>query len=334
MEPKASPTIDTQASAPAGAAPASAAEARALLRTVIRLRTLAAFASAVAVLALLGLFLTSQRFSPLRAIAVVGGQSITKRDYDEALEQKDGGKMLHDLVSDALVRQAADRAGVLPTEGDVAARLALIGQRDPGLAQAAEAEGSLSLLRDQIQAQMALENLRFHDVSVSDAEVRRYYEAHRANFQQRARASMTLVAADTAAGAEAAAADLHDGIPPDILAEQKGLHVAGQNGYQVNLGTPPGRALSESWKTMRVGQIRTGRLGKQFLVAQMVSVQPAQTIPLQDIKADVTRLARLDKAVSAEAELARLYQANPPAFPVDKYARYFDLGARAGGSPW
>lgn len=337
MEPQAPPVTEPQPAAPppagtasAGAAPVSAVEARAQFRAVLRLRRLAWVTSAVAALALLALFLTYQRFSPMRVIAQAGGQAITLRDYDGVLEQKDAGKTLHDMVSAALVRQAAARAGVLPTDEDVAARLALIRQRDPSAVQAAGADGTLPLLRDQLLSQMALENLRLQNVPVTDADVSRYYESHRANFQQRARASLTLVAADTEAAAEAAAADLRDGIPPDVLATQPGMHVAGQNGYQVDLGTPAGRALSDEWKTMREGEIRTARLGRQLLVVQMVAVRPAQTTPLGDIKGDVTRLVRLDKAPSADDELARLYQAEPPQFPEDKYRAAFDTGARAG----
>jgi hypothetical protein len=332
MESNAPPLIAPPSPAPTPAltAPASASEARALLRALIRLKWAAGFASALAVFSLAGLFLTYQRFSTLRPIVLVGGQRITLRDYEGALERRDNGKVLHDMVSAALVRQAAAGAGVLPTDDDVSARLALIQQRDPGLVQAAAEDGSLPLLRDQLLDQIALENLRIRNVPVSDAEVDRYYQAHRASFQQRAQAQMALVVADTAEEADAAADDLRDGIPLDVIAEQKGLYVAGEKGYRVSLGTPQGRTLAESWKTMRSGETRTAPLGRQFLVAQMVSVEGAGTLPLQTVRASVARLARLEKTIPAEAALARLYRATPPSFPVDKYAGYFDAGARAG----
>ncbi|MGI4788459.1 MAG: peptidyl-prolyl cis-trans isomerase [Janthinobacterium lividum] len=302
---------------------AQAAEVRALFKSVVRLRAIAGAASVVAFLALLGLFLTYQRFSTLRPIVEVGGQSITKRDYESALEEKDGGRTLHDLVSSVLIRQAADKVGVLPSDSDVDTRLAEIRQRDPGQVQAAESDGSLPLLRDQLLAQIALENLRIQGVTVSDAEVSRYYNAHRADFKQSAQAKMTLVVADTAVEAAGAAADLHDGIAESVIAEQNGLHVAGQDGYAVDLGTSQGRALAASWKTMHVGEIRTASLGSQFLVALLVSAQQPRIIPLQDIKAGIVRLARLEKAVPAQVELDRLYKADPPTFPVEKYAQYF-----------
>jgi len=302
MESNAPPLIAPPSPAPTPAltAPASASEARALLRALIRLKWAAGFASALAVFSLAGLFLTYQRFSTLRPIVLVGGQRITLRDYEGALERRDNGKVLHDMVSAALVRQAAAE------------------------------DGSLPLLRDQLLDQIALENLRIRNVPVSDAEVDRYYQAHRASFQQRAQAQMALVVADTAEEADAAADDLRDGIPLDVIAEQKGLYVAGEKGYRVSLGTPQGRTLAESWKTMRRGETRTAPLGRQFLVAQMVSVEGAGTLPLQTVRASVARLARLEKTIPAEAALARLYRATPPSFPVDKYAGYFDAGARAG----
>ncbi len=335
MELKAIFMIDpSQTSAvPARNAPFSPAKARALLRTIKRLKMLSGLASAIALFALIGLYLTYQRFSTLRPIIQAGGQTITLRDYEGTLEQQDSGKVLHDLVSAALIRQAADRAGVLPSQSDVDVRLALIRQRDPATVQAAEANGSLPLLRDQLLAQIALENLCIQNVSVSDAEVSRYYETHQAHFQQHAQARMTLVVADTAKEAEDATDDLRAGIPPEVLAGQKGLHVAGQNGYHANLGTRQGRALAASWKTMQVGEIRTAPLGRQFLVTQLVSVQAAQTRPLEEIKTDVTRLARLEKAVSPDTILAQLYQANPPVFKVDKYAQYFAGSTQARRSP-
>ena len=335
MEPKLIATTSPEPGGSALALPAAArtAEMRTLIKTVIRLKAMARLAFALAFFSVIGLFLTYQRFSTLRPIVTVGGQSITKRDYESVLEQKDNGKALHDMVSEALIEQAAAKAGALPAEEDISRRMALIQQRDPRAVQEAEADGSLPLLHDQLHAQIALENLRIQNVFVSNAEVLRYYNAHQADFQEHAQARMTLVVADTAEESEAAADDLRDGIPPDILAEQNGLHVAGHGGYTVNLETPQGHALFTSWKHMRPGEIRTRPLGKQFLVVQMVSAQTAKIIPLRGIQADVARLARLEKAVPAEVELARLYQETPPRFPAEKYARYFDAAAQAGHSP-
>ena len=324
--------IDPSQTSPARSAPISPAQARALQKAIIRLKRISGVASALAVLALISLFLTYQRFSPLRPLVQVGGQSISQRDYEAAWEQQDGGKVLHDLVSAALIRQAADRAGVLPRQSDVDARLALIRQHDPGTVNTAEANGFLPLLRDQLLAQIALENLRIQSVSASDAEISRYYQMHQANFQQRTQARMTLVVADTAKQAGDAAADLRAGIPPEVLAGQTGLHVAGQNGYQPNLGRQ-GPALAAAWKTMSVGEIRTTALGRQFLVIQLVSVQAAQTRPLEEIKTDVARLVRLEKAVPADVELKRLYQADPPVFVVKKYAQYFSADTQIGHQP-
>jgi len=324
--------INPQTPAPDAASAASRPPpaVRRLFRTIRRLKIIAGTASIVAALALAGMVLTYQRFSTLRPIALVGGEAITRRDYEDAMEQKYGKEVLTDLVSAALVRQAAASSGLLPTDDYVDARLALVRQHDPGLVSQAEAAGTLPALREQLRAQIALENLRIENVSVTDTEVARYYAAHRASFQQAAEDRMNLVTAQTARQAKMAARELRGGAL-DTLAKQPGLHVVGRHGYQVNLATPQGRALTQSWNAMHTGEVRTEPLGGQFLVVQMVSAQPARVVPLGSIQADVTRLAKLDKAISAQAEIARLYQANPPSFPVEKYAAFFNGSASGVG---
>ena len=252
------------------------------------------------------LFLTVQRFSTLRPIVKIGSERITVRDYEGTLEQNDRGKILYALVSSALIRQAASEAGALPTDTDVSARLEAERRSGSGVIQAAEAGRTLPLVRDLLSARIALENLRIQNISASPDEIRRYYALHPADFQKHAQAKMTLVVADTDSLAEAAAADLRDGIRPEILAEQSGLSVVGQNGYQLDLNKLGGTLPLSFWKKMHVGDIETTRLGRRFLVAQMVSAQSSHPVPLRQIAGEVSRRVRLETPwtyISARASL-------------------------------
>ena len=63
---------------------------------------------------------------------------------------------------------------------------------------------------------------------------------------------------------------------------------------------------------------------KQFLTARVFANRPKQALPLQEVRPQVARLAKLEKAPSVAAELTALYKADSPQFDIDKYHSFFD----------
>lgn len=256
-----------------------------------------------------------------RPLVTAAGHPISKYDYQYALEQRDGKLVLNKLVLAALVRQAATRDRVLPTDAEVDARVAALKRTN---AQAVPADkGALKGFREDLRTDLALENLRIKDVSASDAEVAAFFARNKAAFSQPPQAQFTLVTSEHAVDAQKAAALLQQNVAPEKIALTPRLHVVGVGGYNVNMPPQLAQAFKNTVFAMKPGQIKTMTVGSNFLTVKLKGMTPAVVPTLGQVRAVATRQLKLMKAPTAQAELASLYHQNTPTFNVENYARFF-----------
>ena len=257
-----------------------------------------------------------------RPLVTAGGQPITKYAYQAALEQRDGKLILNKLVLAALVRQAAEREHVTPTDADVDARVADFKARN---AQAVPTDPSaLKAFREDLRTDMALENLRIKDITASDAEVAAFFNRNKAAFGQPPQAQFTLVTSQHSVDAQKAAALLQQNAAPEKIAAQPRLRVVGVGGYNVNMPPQIAQSFRNTIFAMKPGQIKTLTVGPNFLTVKLKALTPAVVPTLDQARAVATRQLKLLKAPSAQAELATLYQQNTPTFNVQNYQAFFN----------
>ena len=278
-------------------------------------------------LSLTGNALLYQRYSNNRPLVKVGGETITRKAYQDAVDYQTQGAILKKMVFASLVTQSAKRDGVLPTDADVSGRIADLQRRNPqSLAGAADDPAKMAELRGNIKTDMALDALRTEGVTVSDAEVAAFYARHRSAFALPTQMQTTLIVTDNSVDADTAAGLLRQKMPVDVIARQPRLHVAGLNGFRPDFSalTPAvNQQISRQVYALKPGGVKVIPLGHQFLTVQVNKALGAGVPPLAQIKDEVVRLARLQKAPSPQQELAKLYHKNPVDFEVDKYATYF-----------
>ena len=295
-------------------------------------RRLTGLLAAALLVSLVGNLLLFFRFSPARPLVTVGRRVVPRGEYQAALDQAAGPSVLRGIVYGELVRQAAAQAGATPTPAEVEARLAQIARRDPR----AEPAVSSDALRAELAAQMALENLRIKDVPVTEAQVQAYYQAHQKEFALPTQVRGTLVVSRSRRDADTAEALLRADLPPEAVAAHPGLHVAGVNGFRVNLGAAPPDVrgkVGSALLAVRAGEVATTQAGGWFWTFHAATRQAAALPTLAQSRAQVVRAVKLQKAPSEAAELAVLYHAHPPAFDMDRYAAYFADAARPGPAP-
>lgn len=259
-------------------------------------------------------------------VAVVGGQAITQGDFQTALEKQAGRVVLNKLVYTALVRQAATKAGILPTDEQVAARIAELARRSPQTAADAQNPVRRRDFREDLRTDMALENLRMKNITASDTEINTFYTAQKAAFTLPTQVQTTMVVTRSNSDAAHAESLLRQGMTPDEIALQPRLKVAGINGFIVNIENLPPAVREHIGKTVlstKPGQVKTLSAGAYSLTFMIKSAQDALTPPLAQIREQVARQVKLMKAVSSQQELARLYTDNPPKFNDPKYEAYF-----------
>ncbi len=280
----------------------------------------------ITVAALLSTLLTYLRWAPRRPLVTVGDKVISKYDYQTALDKQAGKTVLNKLVYTALVRQAATKAGVLPTDKDVDARLADLSRRNPQVAAQANDAANGPGFRDDLLTDLALENLRVRNVSASDAEVQAFYSSHKAAFTLPSQVQTTMVVTKYRNDSVTAEHLLQQNVSPDVIARQPRLQVAGVNGFNVNMAALPPAVRENVGKTvlaMKTNQVKTLPVGSFFLTFKVKKSDAASTPPLSQIHDLVARQVKLLKADSPQATIASLYQQSQPKFAVEKYAAFF-----------
>ncbi|MCC7490960.1 MAG: peptidyl-prolyl cis-trans isomerase [Fimbriimonadaceae bacterium] len=142
----------------------------------------------LALLALLVLPALSQD-SPA-ALALVNGQPLSQSSYLGWLEQRRGAELADAAVLGELVRQAAARAGLSPTAGELDGAWDRILQQqfrysETRYQQWLRAGGrSEAVLREEIAVQVAQMKLRGRGVSVTEAALQAYFQEHQAAYEQ------------------------------------------------------------------------------------------------------------------------------------------------------
>ena len=289
------------------------------------------------VLSLTGNVLLYQRYSSNRPLVRVGGETISKKDYLDAVDYQTQGAILKKMVFTKLVTQAATRDRVQPTEADVAARVAELQRRDPqALAGTAGDPAKMADLRAGIQTDLALDNLRAEGIAVTDDEVATFYAQHKTEFALPAQVQTTLIVTENTVDADTAAGLLRQKMPLDVIARQPRLHVAGLNGFHPDFSAlPPGvsRSLSRQVYAMGAGGVKIIPIGREFVTVAVNKSLGAGVPPLAQIKDQVTRLARLQKAPTPAMELAKLYHSTSVGFEVDTYAAYFSDVQNSAAAP-
>ena len=282
----------------------------------------------VTVVSLAGNGLLYMRYSTNRPLVTVGGTVITKKQYQDQLEHQAGQQVLSKMVLNALVAQAAARDGVTPTTKDVDAQIQDIQRRSPQLLTPyTQDPAKMTEFRQDLQSSIALENLRIKDVALTPAQVAAFYTRNSAKFALPQQVQAATVVTRNTVDAATAADLLRQKTPPDVLARQSGMGVVGVNGFNPDLSSLPPAAKQEInvfIQTAKVGDIKTIHQGPVFLTFQVTKSSRAALPPLAQIRPQVERQARLEKAPAPQAEIARLYQAAKPNFNSDKYATYFD----------
>lgn len=111
-----------------------------------------------------------------KAAAVVDGQAIPRDRFYELLERDYGAPLLVNLIADQLVLVEAARQNVMPTDADVARRLAEIKKANPAALQGL----SDSEARIRVTVNLAVKNLAFKGVKVTENELKALYDKYQA----------------------------------------------------------------------------------------------------------------------------------------------------------
>lgn len=280
----------------------------------------------VTIAALVITLLTYLRWAPSRPLVTVGSSVISKYDYQAALDKQAGKTVLNKLVYTSLVRQAAQKANVMPAEKDVDARISDLSRRNPQVATQANDSVNGKSFRDDLLTDLALENLRVRNIAASDTEVQAFYSRNKAALTLPSQVQTTMVVTKYANDSTTAENLLKQNVSADVIARQPRLQVAGVNGFNINMAALPPAVRENIGKTvlaMKTGDVKTLPVGAYYLTFKVKKSDAASTPPLDQIRGQVVRQVQLLKADTPQATIAALYQQTQPKFAVEKYATFF-----------
>jgi hypothetical protein len=277
----------------------------------------AAVVTVIAIVSLLGNYLLYQRYSSQRPLITVNGQVIHRKDLEDRLDYLYSKNILTQMINSDLVMQEAQKDHVMPTDADVQRAYDQVNRANPTvIVQQQKIDPDLIFFKQGLKAELALTNLRTKDVHLSDQEVQEFYQTHLKQFALPEQTNEILVVAQDQIDAQTAQRMLSNNVSPSVIAETKGLRVAGIN-TQAS-GVLP-EAIGEQLMNGKPGEIRTAKFGNQYLVAKLQNVSQQQVPSLASIRPEVEMAAKLAKAPSEQQVMAQLLEKANIVANTDKY---------------
>ena len=137
-------------------------------------------------------------------LATVGGTAITRTELNKILEAQGGQQVLPVLIDTQLLTQDAKDKGITVSDADIAAELDRRKKDDPALAETLTKNPRLAdILSLQIRRDLVTQKLLTKDVKVSDDELQKFFNEHKADYEKPTKIKIGRLLTSTKARADA-----------------------------------------------------------------------------------------------------------------------------------
>lgn len=246
-----------------------------------------------------------------RVVASVNGEEITYGELLRELESRQGPIALMDLIDEAIIRQEAAKLGIALSEED----------KRLGLERAAARVGSMADLKARLREtsipleayQRNVETELLHDriaraqVTVTDDEISRYYEANKKEFERGPRARARMMLFTDRGSAEAVAEVLKDpeadfaGLARSLSEDAATGPEGGDMGYFERDDYAP--AISDAAFELEPGKL-SGiiEVPDGWVILQVMDRKPAGPLALDEVKDQIRQRLMQDKQESVRGQ--------------------------------
>jgi foldase protein PrsA len=243
-------------------------------------------------------------------VVSVNGDVITKDVFYHRLEQAAGEQVIRQMVGEALQVQYAKREKSAPTDEDIARRYREVSRQQGFSQELVRTRRTPDDVKRELRVALCRINTLGKGVTVSDEEIRRYYDANvdprnpQARYYQPETAQLAVIVMPTEDEAKKALADLHHGIPWATVAKTRSHDATKANGGLM----PPlvrGRSnarryagFEETIFGMKIGEtIGPRRFGGAWWLIRVLDRTAAATQPYEKVKDEARMGATLTKAI-------------------------------------
>ena len=154
-------------------------------------------------------------FSGDETVASVGDTKITKDALYEKMAASTGPAALEALISNEVVNQEADKAGIEVTQKELDAEMAVYEESYGGteaLEQALATSGmTLADLKEEMDIYLKVEKIVGPDIKISDEQIKTYFEENKDSFNQPSQVEASHILVATEEEADEVKAKLDDG---------------------------------------------------------------------------------------------------------------------------
>ena len=246
-----------------------------------------------------GVLVMRHRHAAQTNIAAVNGVLITQDQLFLRLQEAQGPATMHKLVEEELQIQFAKKKGMAPTDTEVEQKFEQAAKNPGFLQQLAAANISTGDYKRSLKVKLSQANVLTHDVTVSEDEIRQYYnnqtDPHNANaqFYTPDAISLRAIAVPTQAAAAQVMQELASNMRFEMAATQYSLDSSKQNG---GLLSPLQRGRSPLTQTpdlenaifnLKVGQTYGPvQFNKAWWIFRCEEKAPGQAKPFDSVKED------------------------------------------------
>ena len=263
----------------------------------------------------LGWYFTRQHYKVQSAAVAVNGQIINNDQLYSRLQKLYGVQTMRTLVAETLQIQFAKTKGITISRKQEQARFTEISAA-PNANLILQVTGMTPrLYNDLLLAQMSEEAVFEQGVTVTDNDVRKYYETQ-ANPQNRngiffypATISLQVIGAASLSDANSALSQINGQVPFSIVAERYSQDSSRDNGGQLaplTLGRSPLSQLpnieSQVFSTPIGQTLGPLSFGRRYWIFKILDKTPARVIPFNQVAKQARRGALLAKGISVNGK--------------------------------
>lgn len=250
-----------------------------------------------------------------RTVAIVNGQPLTRDQFHETLEVTYGRQGLIIAVLDTLVKQEAKKQNISVTDKEIEAQLDEMakpyGGREVLLQRLKESGIGEQDWHAQIESELMTEKLATKGVTVTDAEIKDFFEKNRPQFDQPAMVKLHVITTDSQQKADEAYKRLMSGADFAAVAREFSTDATtkargGETGWRSADTLRPAELATQAF-ALRVGQLsKPLRVDSRYTILRVDDRKEAKPASLDEVKDLIRRELAMRKGENISTLRERL----------------------------
>lgn len=244
----------------------------------------------------------------------VNGSPISKGQLDQVIASRWGGLVMRQIIEDRLVRQEARRQGVKATPEEVQGRYLSLRDKystDATFLRSLHSQGiTPDGIAEKLTTDILLEKLLAKENTVSEADIRQYYDTHQSEYQTPAEVHLFGIVSNTIEEAYLVRERLARGDKLDIVASELSQDPSKEKGGDMGwkkASDLPDKAFADAVFGMDQGMVsKPLRSADKYYVIMVRERKPEQTIEFSKAQKGIKEKLLAEKSVTRDEYVRNL----------------------------